>query len=99
MADLYNDLENVPFPEEAIKRLLWPAQADAVMNIVGALQFPFATILLTLVSLATFRLHRTVAIRFSFGWCTWDARGMVKSLCVVEQATHPGALEASHTQN
>ena len=62
MDDLYEDLERVPFPEDAVKQLLGAAPAAAVSNFQGALQIPFEVILLMLVSLASFGLYRTVAM-------------------------------------
>ncbi len=59
--DLYSDLEDVPFPESEIKELLGTRVAHTVGNFQTALQLPFATVFLAMVSMMTFSLHRTVA--------------------------------------
>ena len=58
--DVYTDFEAVPFLEERIKTLLSPACAETVERFHGALQVPFPTILLAVVSLASFTCHRTL---------------------------------------
>jgi hypothetical protein len=60
--DLYTDLETVPFPEVHIKELMGAAATTALGRFEGALQMPFATILIAFCSLSAFGLFRTVAM-------------------------------------
>ncbi|CAK0902107.1 unnamed protein product, partial [Prorocentrum cordatum] len=65
MDDLYHDLEAVPFPDERIKdarELLGENSASEIQRIQGSLQVPFGLVFLALVSLASFSMHRTVAM-------------------------------------
>ena len=55
----YDLMENVDFPEEEIKGLLGEASLQWVMKLRNALQMPFASVLLALLSLSSFALHRT----------------------------------------
>lgn len=60
--DVYYALEAVPFPEGRIRELLPDGFVNFLTLLQGALQIPFATVLLSVVGLASFAMHRTVAM-------------------------------------
>ena len=71
--DLYQDLEDVEFSEARVNELLGEHATAAIENLQGALQLPFPTVLLSLVSLQAFSLHirQCWVFRLCLGWSIW----------------------------
>ena len=93
--DVYYAMEAVPFPEERIKLLMPPGLLAFSMSLQGALQVPFATVLLSLVAWGAECVGCLLIFRGLGATASLDASTFIYAFATVAGGAMPGGLGVS----